>query len=461
MNIDPPASGRADTSDSPITRVDQDLLGFDAHAAAIAQLIDDPDRGGRTVVAINGTAGSGKTSVGNLVEGHLRRVDPTRPILRFDAWMHDDAENLAAAVLTRLILAVDDARSVWLRIFAPIPFRLAPPGERLKRWLPLVVFVTGITALLGGLFYSLFPDNLAAAITSAGGLAVIGRTATTRGESLAAFVKSPARLAGAGQVGRVRRQLSRLLNQATRRRELPFVLMIDDLDRCRPPSSVDVLEAIDQLVHGDVAVILLADLPALAACAEVKYADLARRYPGSGVRRPDATAEDNAREYGRRYLEKMLPLQVDLPTQSPAWARALLHRRLKGRDEALIEALEPHLGALPPRKMKRVLARLLLGVRIARQRGLLEEGSPIGEAHLAKWTVLQERWPQLASEVLEEPDRLGLLEDAASEPGRLGAELADLGLRVLDLEDLSELLAAAPELGPVVRQAALYEPAEG
>lgn len=460
MTTDRPSPGRADTSDSPITRVDQDLLGFDAYAAAIAQLIDDPDRGGRTVVAINGPSGSGKTSVGNLLEGHLRRADPERPILRFDAWMHDDAENLAAAVLTRLVLAVDDARSVWLRTFAPLPFRLAPPGERLKRWLPLVVFVGGIAALLGGLFYSLFPDHLAAAIGGAGGLAVLGRAASTRGESLVAFVKSPARLAGAGAVGRVRRQMGRLLAQATRGRGLPFVLMIDDLDRCRPPSSVDVLEAIDQLVHGNVAVVLLADLPALAACAEVKYADLARRYPGSGTSRPDATPEDNAREYGRRYLEKMLPLQVDLPAQSPTWGRALLQRRLEGRDEALVCALEPYVGALPPRKMKRVLARLGLGLQIARRRGLLGEGSPIQPVHLAKWTVLQERWPQVAAEILEQPSRLVLLEAAASEEDRLGTELEELGLEILDPDDLAGLLRAAPELGRLVRNVALFEPVE-
>ncbi len=457
MNTERTSSGRAEKSDSPITSVEQDLLGFDAHAGAIAELIDDPDRGGRTIVAINGSAGSGKTSVGNLVEGHLRRADPERPILRFDAWMHDDAENLSAAVLTRLILAVDDARSVWLRTFAPLPFRLAPPGERLKRWLPLVVFVSGITALLGGLFYSLFPDNLAAAVTGAGGLAVIGRAASTRGESLAAFVKSPARLAGAGQVGRVRRQLSRLLNQATRKRGLPFILMIDDLDRCRPPSGVDVLEAVDQLVHGDVAVILLVDLPALAACAEVKYADLAERYPGSGSSRQEAAPEDNARQYGRHYLDRLLPLQLDLPARSPDWGRALLHRRLRGKGQGLIEALEPHLGALPPRKMKRVLARFLLGLRIADKRGLLGEDSPIDATHLAKWTVLQERWPRVASEVLEQPDRLGLLEDAASEEDRLLTELTELDLQPLDLEDLAELLSAAPELGPVVRSVALFE----
>jgi hypothetical protein len=262
-------------------------------------------------------------------------------------------------------------------------------------------------------------------------------------------------------VGRVRKQLGRLLAQATRRRGLPFVLVIDDLDRCRPPSSVDVLEAIDQLLHGDVAVILLVDLPALAACAEVKYSDLARRYPGSGPARPDATAEENAREYGRHYLEKMIPLQVDLPSRSPTWARALLHRRLAGRDEALTLALEPHLGALPPRKMKRVLARFDLGLDIARRRGLLGDGSTVGPGHLAKWTVLQERWPRLAAEVLEQPDLLGLLEDAAHEPDRLEAELTELNVRVFDSEDLAGLLSADPELAPVVAQVTLFQPPAG
>ena len=460
MKIDPARAAGAEPSDSPITRPDQDLLGFDDHAAAIAARIDDPKRTGRTVIAINGPSGSGKTSVGNLVQAHLQRADARRPVLRFDAWMHDDAENLAAAVLTRLILAVDDARSVWLRTFAPLPFTLAPPGERLKRWLPLLMFVGGLTCLLAGLFYSLFPDHLAAVIGTSGGLAVIGRAASTRGQSLVAFVKRPAALAGAGAVARVRRQLSRLLDQATRRRGLPFILMIDDLDRCRPPSSVDVLEAIDQLVHGDVAVILLVDLPALSACAELKYAELASRYPGSGAGRPDASPQENAREYGRRYLEKMIPLQVDLPARSPTWGQALLRRRLEGRDEALVAALEPHLGALPPRKMKRVLARFELALEIARRRGLLDDGSAIAPAHLAKWSVLQERWPRVAAEVLETPACLGQLEEASHDLTRLEAALAELELTVSFSDDLAELLSARPELGSVVGQVTLFEQVE-
>ncbi len=47
----------------------------------------------------------------------------------------------------------------------------------------------------------------------------------------------------------------------------------------RPPAAVERLEAANQLIsHRNVVVVIMADLPAIAAQAEIKYAALASKF---------------------------------------------------------------------------------------------------------------------------------------------------------------------------------------
>ena len=58
-----------------------------------------------------------------------------------------------------------------------------------------------------------------------------------------------------------------------------LVLVVDDLERCRPPRGVEVCEAASQLLgHPDVMTILVADMSTLAASAGIKYSQL-RPFP--------------------------------------------------------------------------------------------------------------------------------------------------------------------------------------
>src|SRR5258708_17777626 len=51
----------------------------------------------------------------------------------FNAWMHDDATDLAAAFAPEAVRTADHLRPLWRRLLPPVPSAIRPPGQRL-RW---------------------------------------------------------------------------------------------------------------------------------------------------------------------------------------------------------------------------------------------------------------------------------------------------------------------------------------
>src|SRR5205823_1018504 len=128
--------------------------------------------------------------------------------------------------------------------------------------------------------------------------------------SVAEFVKDPKSAAESGSMREVREQLGRLIDQ--RRGRGRFVIFVDDLERCKLPRAVDVLEVINQLLaHPGVVTIVLADMPAVIACAELKYKALIDRYRPTVASTMASSPVPQA--YGRAYLKKIIQLQFDLP----------------------------------------------------------------------------------------------------------------------------------------------------
>jgi hypothetical protein len=141
-------------------------------------------------------------------------------------------------------------------------------------------------------------------------LGLVARTLSST--TLGGFVQSPEKAAEAGTIWAARRQIRDLIRQATWRGNR-FVVFVDDIERCKPPRSVDVLDAVNQLMdHERVVVVLLGDMSAVAAAAQMKYKDLAEIYvPSAGIA---MTGPDSGKEaFGRLYLQKIVQFQFDLP----------------------------------------------------------------------------------------------------------------------------------------------------
>ena len=342
-------------SDEALGDDSADALDFRPYADALAGLITDPTTATPLTLAINAQWGAGKTTLARLVEKRLRGGAGDRSGLPhitcwFNAWAHDDAEDLTGAFVATVAQAAAGERPRWRRWLRPVPSALLPPEERVRRraWriTLLVVALLAAAALavsLGLVTTKLVPKEVREALPSTALALVVlvlilAQFGLEQGLKFAGtvrdFVLDPASVAATGSVTAVRRQLERLIDQASRG-DRRLVIFIDDLERCRPPRPVELLEVVNQLLgHKNVVTIVLADMPALAACVEIKYKELAERYRPSGTGLSAAGAGQDSpylRAYGRLYLQKIVQLQFDIPPHAPQRIQALVQRLVATR----------------------------------------------------------------------------------------------------------------------------------
>jgi hypothetical protein len=314
-----------------------DRLGFKPFADAIAGIIDSPRTATPLVMAINAKWGAGKTTLGQMIKRRLESksaADGHAPHITcwFASWMHDDASVLSTALASDIAQVASRSRPLWRRMMNPLPSNLSTAGQRkfrkgLKYFFVLIAGVAVCTFASLRIGHSLTevakldPAVMKSLITVTGGAyftafalaayLVFQFMAATLpvAKSLSEFAKNPQAAAQTASMQEVRSQLGKLIKQATPRGS-KFVIFVDDLDRCRPPRSVDVLEAINQLLdHIGVVSVLMSDMQVVAKCAEIKYKDLATPDSSATTIRPSPMFSS----YGWDFLQKIIQLQFDLP----------------------------------------------------------------------------------------------------------------------------------------------------
>ena len=291
----------------------------------------------------------------------------------FNAWLHDDAPNLASAFVAKVGRKADRSRQWFRRILNPLPVALIEPSSRKWRQLVICIPILLFSLLLGVWVTShllhidqekrsegtrtetsqktmsidstgkeaksdtsiqnqsrplLNPgltdktDRLLEVVQS--GLLVLSAFVTASAGLLAllikmfsssplgGFVQSPDKLAEAGAIPAAHEQLKKIIKQATWRGNR-LIVFVDDIERCKPPRSVEVLDAVNQLMdHPNVVVIFLGDMSAVAAAVQLKYKDLAEIFvPSAGI--SQTGSEKGNVVFARLYLQKIIQLQFDLP----------------------------------------------------------------------------------------------------------------------------------------------------
>lgn len=309
-------------ADTPLDDPTLDRFGFAEFAHALCLIVDDADTATPLTIAVSAPWGGGKSSLGCMVQTMLaervrnRAGDEPRLVVWFNAWEHDDAPHLGAALAASVARAADRNRHWWRRALAPLPSSMLRPGER-SRQAVLLALLSAVVAVVLALIGP--ARDLAAQVlgqrdfetTGAGILGVVffalfaSRRLFTVAREAARFVDDPRSAAANGSMTEVKAQFGRLIRHATHEGRL--IIIVDDLERCGADRALEVCQVASQLLaHPGVVTVVLADMEPIARSA-------GERYAASMSADGDAGAE----EIGRRYLAKIVQLEIALPPPVP------------------------------------------------------------------------------------------------------------------------------------------------
>jgi KAP family P-loop domain/Photosynthesis system II assembly factor YCF48 len=337
-------------SDRPLERGDPDVLNLGALAAGLSRFLRNAATRPPLSIAITGVWGTGKSSLMNLLRSDLRSFG-FHPVW-FNAWHHQKEEDLLASLLQSLRL---QAIPAFWRIEGLL-FRLhllMVRGRKHALLLLALLAMTGLTMAYertsghqtdfgttwklarAWIDFLLDPSKAEPRETPFGGLqlARIGTIAmlvvsVLRG--LRAFGLNPGTLlASAAGTIKMRdldaqtsfREKFRAefadVTQALGPRKL--IIFIDDLDRCQPKQVMEVLESVNFLVtSGDCFVVLGMDRERVVPCVALSFKEIAAEMSG--------VADDHKarRDYANQYLDKLINIEVPVPSLNAADAERLL-----------------------------------------------------------------------------------------------------------------------------------------
>ncbi|MBU3950006.1 MAG: hypothetical protein KJ826_17530, partial [Proteobacteria bacterium] len=375
-------------SDRPIVSGDPDPLNFGAIARGLSRFLRNENTKPPLTIAVTGEWGTGKSSLMNLLKADLERYG-FKPVW-FNAWHHQKEEQLLASLLEtikkqalpswwtpdgwnfriRLLFSRGSRQIIPLILLILVfsisaGFLLKNPDKQcviaflekpVSEWIKLLkgfkfihqldtrfqflAFLTSFFTLVAALWkgFKAFGVNPASLLS------------TTQGNIR---VKDFASKTGfREQFAREFCDVTKALNPRT------MLILIDDLDRCHPDKVLEVLEAINFLVSsGDCFVIMGMARDRVERCVGLGFKDVAEELIDDDKSRqmsPDAVDKGKRRraEFAQQYLEKLVNIEVPLPTPLPEQSRQILVPQVSlessSRLETFIEKFRGMLTALRP-----------------------------------------------------------------------------------------------------------------
>jgi len=351
-------------SDAPAKDFTEDRLRFGPLAKGISRFLRNASTEPPLTMAVSGDWGSGKSSLMSLVCCDLRRHG-SRPVW-FNAWHHQKDEQLLAALLQ----AVRDQglpsswtpsgwifrlRLLWLRskkhfllafvslvtVTAVLAFLLTHEMDAWhKLWANISEHLSWLDAAAAGKADRLSTDDIgklsAQSVPGIVALVALRKALTAFGADPAVLLSATAeqfRLKDASALTHFRARFAAQFNEVTRSLPYRMVIVIDDLDRCRPEAVLDVMEAVNFLVNSGSCFVIFGMATgrvqaALALSFDKIASEMVELAPGSGeatVAEKERTERERRRIYARDYMEKLVNLEIAVPSCRDVEPHLLLH----------------------------------------------------------------------------------------------------------------------------------------
>jgi predicted KAP-like P-loop ATPase len=231
----------------PDSETDRDFLNFEGVADTIAEMIELA-KGKPVSIGISGAWGVGKSSMIKLTEASLRKAQagqtPSKYLfVQFNAWLYQGFDDARAALMEVIADALEEeaikrqtgvdkakeflGRVKWLRLFK----LLAVPAASMALGLPPMGLPGEIAATVADVADGKVDQkDLAEAGAVAGVVASAGKALLNP-----KTVSSPPR-----EIQALRNSFEEALDEVG----VTLVVLIDDLDRCLPETTISTLEAI-------------------------------------------------------------------------------------------------------------------------------------------------------------------------------------------------------------------------
>jgi photosystem II stability/assembly factor-like uncharacterized protein len=339
-------------SDRPLEEAAGDVLAFNTIARGLSRFLRNENTLPPLTMAITGQWGTGKSSLMNLLRADLRSYK-FRPVW-FNAWHHQKEEHMLASLLENIKL---QAVPRWWTVRGVL-FRARLLKIRgWRQWGPVVLLLffiyvmvifyfgqkgteTNFTALLPTLLARLAQSNSSSDYIKllplfAGVVTFLG--AVWRG--ITAFgVKPASLLAGMSRGVSIRgleaqtsfRQKFALEFQDVTRAlgQRSMLIFIDDLDRCRPENVSETLEAVNFLTtSGECFVAIGMAREYVERCVGRAFKEVAEEMIDSlqnQAKPAEEVAKEKRIEFARQYLDKLINIEVPVPSPKQSQSLALL-----------------------------------------------------------------------------------------------------------------------------------------
>ena len=279
-----------------------DLLYYESIAQTVVRLVaeksDEP-----LSVGVHGDWGAGKSSVLMMVEEAFAEQDRVLCV-RFNGWLFQGFEDAKAVLIETIVDELLRSRSASTKVVD-----LAKKVLRRVDWMKLArkAGAYGLTAATGIPHPETVQDlgTAAVALLDKGKDALKPDNLTTLVKHAGEFVKEAEATSAPQQVHAFREEFEQLLKCADIDR---LVVLVDDLDRCLPKTSIETLEAIRLFLFVPRAAFVIA-----ADEGMIEYA-VRQHFPDLPVAAGPAT-------YARNYLEKLIQVPFRLPSLGYAETR--------------------------------------------------------------------------------------------------------------------------------------------
>ncbi len=400
-------------TDAPTTA---DVLGFRDYAIVLAEFIrsqqhkkddhEQPKENGITkpadgilpkplVIAIDAPWGTGKTSLMYMLQEELKSGEGGFIPVWFNAWKYDQEESLWAALALKILSDVPQHGGFWSRVrlwWSSVDVSKAT--RTIIRWVVYAVMVgvlgfvalwfasswafsslqpgdkdilpvLGLLEILAQVFVPIYGGS-AVSILGIFAMIAVGVQVYQRffkfDLNIAQYIKQPNYGERVGFLGEFDDDFRRIVRAVTQKGKNPLVIFIDDLDRCEPPRSVEIIEAINVLIDSQYCVYIIGmDSRGVAASIENKYAELKDFY--------ESESDPGGLTLGQQFLEKIIQINFRIPPVTEETIAGFIDQNLRSvnppwlaqEQDNLQRNLERSVAGLDynPRRVKRLMTELL------------------------------------------------------------------------------------------------------